>query len=171
MIVTWARERTDMPLDATRFRQTMGQLVTGVTVVTVRPPRGAAMGMTASAVASLSLDPPLLLVSVGREALIHDALLTAERFAVNVLSAGQVEVARRFAARDRQVLEERELELSPGGAPLLAGALARIECVRRSHFAAGDHTIVTGELVWAELCEGKPLCYFRGAYAELEEDR
>ncbi len=162
-----------MALDAKRFRQTMGQLVTGVTVVTVRPATGGgpAMGMTASAVASLSLEPPLLLVSVGREALIHDVLLAAERFGVNVLSAGQIELARRFADRDRQRLEDAELTLSPGGVPVFTGALARIECVRARHFTAGDHTIVTGELVWVELGEGAPLCHFRGVYAGLDGSR
>jgi flavin reductase (DIM6/NTAB) family NADH-FMN oxidoreductase RutF len=156
-----------MPLDAKRFRQTMGQLATGVTVVTVRPRMGHALGMTASAVASLSLDPPLLLVSVGRDALIHDHIVAAERFGVNVLAAGQEAAAERFATRERQPLDERELVLSPGGVPVLAGSLARIECVRREHFPGGDHTIITGELVWADGGDGAPLCYFQGRFGRL----
>lgn len=156
-----------MPLDATRFRHTMGQLATGVTVVTARVPRGRAVGITASSVTSLSLDPPMLLVCVGRDAVIHDPLLEAERFAVNVLTVDQRELARRFADRSRQLLEEGEFVLSPGGAPLLPGALARIECRRRTDLVAGDHTIVTGTLEWSEVGEGAPLCYFRGDYVEL----
>jgi flavin reductase (DIM6/NTAB) family NADH-FMN oxidoreductase RutF len=157
-----------MALDAAQFRRTMGQLVTGVTVVTVRTPTGG-LGMTASSVTSLSLDPPLLLVCVGKDAMIHDALMRAERFGVTVLAAQQDGLARRFADLERQVLAERDLVLSPGGVPIFADALARIECQHRGHFAAGDHSIVTGTVEWSDLGEGWPLCYFRGAYAELGE--
>ena len=155
-----------MPLDAARFRQTMGQLATGVAVVTVSTADGG-LGMTASSVSSLSLEPPLLLVCVGHEATILDALLRAECFGVTILAADQEAVARRFADRERQRIAASELELSPGGAPVLTGALARIECRRNAHFAAGDHTIVTGALEWSELGGGRPLCYFRGTFAGL----
>jgi flavin reductase (DIM6/NTAB) family NADH-FMN oxidoreductase RutF len=156
-----------MPLDAARFRHTMSQLVTGVTVVTARAPHGRAIGITASSVTSVSLDPPMLLVCVGRDAQIHDALLEAERFGVTVLAAGQVGLARRFADRERQHLDESEVVASPGGVPVIPGSLARIECRRQAHLEGGDHTIVTGTLEWAEVGEGRPLCYFRGAYADL----
>ncbi|HTT68060.1 MAG TPA: flavin reductase family protein [Gemmatimonadales bacterium] len=156
-----------MPLDEAAFRRTMSQLATGVTVVTVRVARGRAVGMTASSVTSLSLAPPMLLVCVGRDSEIHDVLLEAERFGVNVLGADQIELARRFADRDRQLLEERELVASPGGAPLIPHSLARIECRRRGQLDGGDHTIVTGTLEWSEVSEGRPLCYFGGRYAEL----
>jgi len=155
-----------MPLDAARFRQTMRQLATGVAIVAVRTPQGG-LGMTASAVSSLSLDPPLLLVCVGHDAAILDALLGAERFGVTVLAAGQEALARRFADRARQRLEATELELSPGGVPIFGGALATIECRRAGHFAAGDHTIVTGLLEWADVGEGRPLCYFQGGFGAL----
>jgi flavin reductase ActVB len=156
-----------MPLDAGRFRHTMSQLVSGVTVVTAKVEGGGALGITASSVTSLSLEPPLLLVCIGRDAVIHDAILEVERFGVNVLAAGQRELARRFADRERQRLEDGEYALSPGGAPLLPGSLARIECRRRSHHEGGDHTIVTGVLEWSETGDGRPLCYVRGGYAEL----
>ena len=156
-----------MPLDAARFRHTMSQFVTGVAVVTARGRDGRALGMTASSVTSLSLDPPMLLVCVGRDAEIHDVLLEAERFAVNILRAGQADLARRFAARERQHLDEPEAVVSPSGVPMLATALARIECRRRDNFSAGDHTIVTGTLEWSDTSEGRPLCYFRGGYGEL----
>jgi flavin reductase (DIM6/NTAB) family NADH-FMN oxidoreductase RutF len=156
-----------MPLDAARFRHTMSQLATGVTIVTARAPNGRAIGITASSVTSVSLDPPLLLVCVGRDAEIHALLLGAERFGVNVLEAGQISLARRFADRARQRLEEGEVVASPGGVPVIPGSLARIECRRQAHLEGGDHTIVTGTLEWSEVGDGRPLCYFRGAYAEL----
>jgi len=155
-----------MPLDAARFRHTMGHLATGVTVVTVRTAQGG-IGMTASAVSSLSLEPPLLLVCVGHEAAIHDALLRSERFGVNVLAADQEALARRFADRARQRLDDAELALSPGGVPVLGRALARIECRLHGHFAAGDHTVVTGLLEWSDVGAGRPLCYYRGGFGEL----
>jgi len=156
-----------MSLDETAFRRTMSHLVTGVAVVTARVPRGRAVGMTASSVTSLSLDPPLLLVCVGRDATVHDVLLEAERFGVNVLTTEQADLARRFADRDRQHFEEPELVMSPGGTPLIPRSLARIECRRRSQFEGGDHTIVTGTLEWSEVGQGRPLCYFGGRYVEL----
>jgi flavin reductase (DIM6/NTAB) family NADH-FMN oxidoreductase RutF len=156
-----------MPLAEALFRHTMSRLVTGVTIVTARVPRGRAVGITASSVTSLSLNPPMLLVCVGRDAEIHDVLLEAERFGVNVLAAGQVDLARRFAQRERQSLEEGELVTSPGGAPMIPGTLARIECRRRARLDGGDHTIITGTLEWSEVDEGRPLCYFGGRYAEL----
>ncbi len=155
-----------MPLDAARFRQTMGHLAAGVTVITVRTPQGGA-GMTASSVSSLSLEPPLLLVCVGRDAAIHDALLGAERFGVSILAADQEALARRFAARARQQLDASEVELSPGGIPIIGGAVARIECRRHGQFAAGDHSIVTGLLEWSDIRGGRPLCYFRGGFGGL----
>ena len=157
-----------MPLDATRFRRTMGQFATGVSVVTVRTADGG-LGMTASSVSSLSLEPPLLLVCVGNEAAILDALLRAERFGVNVLAAHQETLARRFADRSRQRLAAAELELSPGGVPILGGALARIECRYDRHFAAGDHSIVIGMLEWSDLASGEPLCYLRGGFVALRK--
>jgi len=156
-----------MPLDAARFRHTMSQLATGVTVVTAAARRGRAVGITASSVTSVSLDPPMLLVCVGRDAEIHDVLLEAERFGVNVLAAGQIALAQRFADRARQRLNEGEFVASPGGVPLIPGSLARIECRRHAQLTGGDHTIVTGTLEWSEVGDGRPLCYFRGAYAEL----
>ena len=156
-----------MPLDAARFRHTMSQLATGVTIVTAKVARGRSLGITASSVTSLSLEPPMLLVCIGRDAVIHDALLEAERFGVNVLAADQRELARRFADRDHQQLADGEYTLSPNGVPLLPGSLARIECRRRSRYEGGDHTIITGVLEWSETGEGRPLCYVRGGYAEL----
>ena len=155
-----------MPLDAARFRHTMGHLATGVTVVTVRTPEGG-VGMTASAVSSLSLEPPLLLVCVGHDAAIHDALLDAGRFGISILAADQEALARRFADRARQRLDAAELALSPGGVPVLGGALARIECRLHGQFEAGDHTVVTGLLEWSEVGAGRPLCYYRGGFGEL----
>jgi flavin reductase (DIM6/NTAB) family NADH-FMN oxidoreductase RutF len=156
-----------MPIDAIRFRQTMGQLVSGVVVVSVLDPEGRALGMTASSVTSLSLEPPLVLVCVDRQAEIHDAVVRSPRFGLSVLGSGQEALAVRFAQRGGPHFDGLDVGLFPGGLPKLKGAIASLECRRDALHAAGDHTIVTGVVEWAETADGAPLCYFRSRYAEL----
>jgi flavin reductase (DIM6/NTAB) family NADH-FMN oxidoreductase RutF len=157
-----------MPLDASRFRHAIGLLPTGVTVVTAR--LGAdVIGMTASAVTSLSLDPPMLLVCVGHAAEIHEAIVGAPIFGVAMLAVGQEEVAERFATRGRQRFAPDEGHPGPAGLPLIDGALAHLECRRAEVFRGGDHSIVTGVVEWAQTRDGAPLCYFRSAYRTLRE--
>ena len=154
-------------LDPDRFRLVMGRLPTGVTVVTVRDASGTAHGMTANAVTSLSLDPPLLLLCVDRHALIHDLLAGADTLGVNVLAEGQETVARRFADRDRHRYEDHDGPMSPGGLPLIPGAIAHLDVRRSDVHAGGDHSIITGLVAWAGLRDGRPLCYFRSQYTGL----
>lgn len=155
-----------MAIDASRFRHAMGLLPTGVTVVTARL-NAEVIGMTASAVASLSLEPPMLLVCVAHAAEIHEALVGAPIFGVNVLAAGQEDVAERFAAREQQRFAPGEGHQGPAGLPLIDGALAHLECRRAEVFRGGDHSIVTGVVEWVQVREGTPLCYFRSAYRTL----
>lgn len=156
-----------MPLDASEFRRAMGQLVTGVTVVTTRDPAGRPLGMTASAVASLSLRPPMVLVCVDRQAEIHRPLLAARHFGINVLAAGQVELARDFALKEAKSWDGLGMTDSPQGVPRLPGVLAFLECRREDVHQGGDHSIVTGTVQWGTTGPGNPLCYFGGTYAEL----
>jgi flavin reductase (DIM6/NTAB) family NADH-FMN oxidoreductase RutF len=158
-----------MPLDSTRFRQVLGQLPTGVTVVTARI--GAeVIGMTASSVASVSLDPPLVLVCVGHTAEIHQAIVSAPIFGINVLAADQQSVAVRFADRARQRFSPDEGHPGPAGLPLVDGALAHLECRRAAVYAGGDHSIVLGAVEWAQTRDGKPLCYFHSSYRTLSSE-
>lgn len=156
-----------MPLDPQRFRDTMGHVVTGVCVIAVRDADGAVLGMTASSVASLSLDPPMLLLCVGLEAEIHDPIVRAPAFGVSVLAAGQEELAVRFATQGRQRFDDPSGEVTPGGLPRLKGAIAHLECRRGEVFRGGDHSIVTGTVEWAATPGGPPLCYFRSAYGSV----
>lgn len=156
-----------MPLDPQRFRQTMGSFPTGVAIVAAHDARGVLRGMTASSVASLSLEPPMLLVCVGHDADLHDALVAAPLFAISVLAEGQEDLAVRFATRGRQHFGDLAIGATPGGLPRINGAIAHVECRRDAVFAAGDHSIVTGVVEWAETDAGAPLCYFRSRYAQL----
>lgn len=157
-----------MAVDAQRFRDTMAQLATGVTVVTLRDEQGRPMGMTASAVCSLSLEPPMLLVCVDRNAEIHGAIVRTPFFGVNVLALEQEQLAVRFARREPDRFDGTDWDVGPAGLPVLPGALAQLECRRADVFAAGDHAIVTGVVEWATTRGGEPLCYFRSRYTGLK---
>jgi flavin reductase (DIM6/NTAB) family NADH-FMN oxidoreductase RutF len=154
-------------VDPAQFRELLGRFATGVTVVTTRRPDGRLLGMTASSIASVSLLPPLLLVSVDRKNDMHDALAAATHFAVNILAADQEALARRFAATDPDRFDGVGYRESRRGIPLLEGALAHIECAKQHVVAGGDHTVFFGLVTDGAVTEGRPLLYYRGGYAGL----
>jgi flavin reductase (DIM6/NTAB) family NADH-FMN oxidoreductase RutF len=155
-------------VDPSQFRQLLGRFATGVAVLTVTTPQGHPLGMTANSVSSVSLHPPLLSVCVDREAEMHDAILKAREFVVNILSSPQEALARRFADEHEDRFDGIGYRLSPEGLVLLDGALAHIECVRQAEYPAGDHTIVLGRVVGGATTDGRPLLYYRGGYAALD---
>jgi flavin reductase (DIM6/NTAB) family NADH-FMN oxidoreductase RutF len=132
------------------LRQVMSTFATGVTVITVGGDRPG--GMTANAFCSVSLDPPLALCCVSRDARVHEALSADGRFAVSVLSADQEHVARHFAdhARPHGWAQFDTLEWFPGprtGAPLFKGALAWLECEVAQRIPMGDHSVFFGGVI------------------------
>ena len=155
-------------VDPSQFRQLLGRFATGVTILTVTTPQGHPLGMTANSLQSVSLRPPLLSVSVDREAEMHDAILQAREFVVNILSSPQETLARRFADEHEDRFDGIGYHLSPEGLVLLDGALAHIECVRQAEYPTGDHTIVVGRVVGGATRDGRPLLYYRGGYAALD---
>ena len=154
-----------MPVGGAEFRHALGHLASGVTVLVARDASGAAHGMTASAVTSLSLEPPMVLVCVDRKAAIHGLAVSAQSLGLSILASGQEGVAVRFADRDRHAITEAVAERSPSGLPLIPGALARLEIRRGAVYDGGDHSIITGTVEWADAREGEPLIYFRSHYA------
>jgi flavin reductase ActVB len=154
-----------MPVSEARFRAALSRFASGVTVITVVS-RESALGMTASAFTSLSLDPPMVLVCVGHEASLHELFVSAEWFGIHVLAAGQRHLAEQYSRHGRQPLEAGSPS-SPAGLPLIGGALAHLDCRRRDVFRGGDHSIVTGVVEWAEEHDGDPLVYFQAAYSGL----
>jgi flavin reductase (DIM6/NTAB) family NADH-FMN oxidoreductase RutF len=156
-----------MPIGGNEFRGAMGHLAGGVTVLVARDAAGLAHGMTASAVTSLSLEPPMVLVCVDRKAAIHALAVSAESLGLNILAHDQEAVAVRFADRDRHAWREAEGERSPCGLPLVPGALARLELRRGAVYDGGDHSIITGTVEWADARDGRPLIYFRSRYSGL----
>lgn len=154
-------------IDAAQFRQLLGRFATGVTVLTVTTSDGRPLGMTANSLASVSLKPPLISVCVDHQAEMHEAILQAADFVINVLASPQEALARRFADEYEDRFEGIGYHLSPKGLVLLDGALAYIECQRHAQYPGGDHTIILGRVVGGSTAEGRPLLYYRGGYAVL----
>jgi 3-hydroxy-9,10-secoandrosta-1,3,5(10)-triene-9,17-dione monooxygenase reductase component len=154
-------------VDPARFRQLLGRFATGVTVLTVRDGAGQPAGMTASSLASVSLEPPLVSVCVDHTAELHDLIVAAPEFVVNVLEGGQEELSRRFADKHDDRFAGVGYHLGPEGQVRLDGALAHIECERFAIYPTGDHTIVIGRVIGGDTHDGHPLLYYRGGYAAL----
>ena len=119
---------------------------TGVTIVTARTPAGALVGLTANSFNSVSLSPPLVLWSLSQSASSMAALSAGSHYAINILSAGQKELAERFASRREDRWTDVEFTEGVSGAPLLTGAAATFECFNRSRYEEGDHVIFVGEV-------------------------
>jgi flavin reductase (DIM6/NTAB) family NADH-FMN oxidoreductase RutF len=159
-------------VDAARYRQIVGHFATGVTVITTAVD-GWLHGMTANAVASLSLDPLLFLVCVDKSAHMHGQMEKAGRFGVNVLASDQEDVSRLFATSmepERERLGGFAYSLGQHGTPVLEKALAHIECDVTGRFEGGDHSIFIGTVLDGEVTrEAPPLLFYRGGYRRIGE--
>ncbi len=159
---------TEPDPDPDRFREVIGQFATGVAIVTCNGPDGPA-GLTTNAVASLSLEPLLLLVAFDNGSRTLAAVRATRRFAVNVLRAGQEDLAQVFASK-RVAREKFEsvTHMDAHGVPILDGALAWVACDLRELHPAGDHTIGVGAVTHMDSdAGGEPLVFFRGVYHGL----
>jgi flavin reductase (DIM6/NTAB) family NADH-FMN oxidoreductase RutF len=159
-----------MPIDRTELRRVMGHFATGVTVITTRDLDGKPYGLTANAVCSVSLAPPLLLVCIDKRAESHPAFERSRLFAVNMLAQGHQELSRRFAVSGGDKFVDVAHRSGPAGAPILDGSLAAVECRVVAVHDGGDHTIYVGEVEHLEASAGDPLLFFRGQYRRLRDD-
>jgi flavin reductase (DIM6/NTAB) family NADH-FMN oxidoreductase RutF len=155
-------------VDPDDFRRVLGHFATGVTIVTTCDAEARPTGLTVSAFASLSLDPPLVLICVDHKSQTYPALRERGRFAVNVLTARQEAVSRRFASTRLDKFDGIAYRLSPLGLPLLDEALAQIECATVATHVEGDHTIFVGRVERATVGGGDPLLYYCGQYSRLQ---
>jgi 3-hydroxy-9,10-secoandrosta-1,3,5(10)-triene-9,17-dione monooxygenase reductase component len=155
------------PLDQAAFRTLMGSFASGVAVVTARDAAGAPAGMTASAVSSVSLEPPLLVVCVDRATDFHRSIEAAPRFALSVLAADQETLSRRFASEAADRFAGVGYTLDQYGLPLLDGVVAHIVCERWDARPAGDHTLFFGLVIGGAGFPRTPLVHFRGGYRWL----
>lgn len=157
-----------MSLDPDAFRAVMGRFASGVTIVTATDESGEDHGMTVSAFASVSLEPPLIVVCIDQTASMHDTLINISYFAINILASTQEAIARRFAATGAQRFEGIGYRHGENGAPILNDVLAYIECRRISSTTTGDHTVIIAETVATAMRDARPLLYYRGGFAQLE---
>jgi flavin reductase len=152
----------------------MGRFATGVTVVAAR--HGPLLaGMTANAVASISLDPPLLMASINRSSETHVAIVGSHSFAVSVLGEHQQPIAECFAlpttAGKLQRFCDAPWHEAETGSPILDGAIAFFDCRLHESHAAGTHTLFIGEIVAAGYEEaGQPLLWFGSRYRRIAAD-
>ena len=156
------------------LRAMMGHFATGVTVVAAR--HGPLLaGMTANAIASISLDPPLLMAGINRRSETHVAIVGSHSFAVSVLGADQQAIAECFALPTTAAKLQRFCDVpwheAETGSPILDGAIAYLDCRLSESHAVGTHTIFIGEIVAAGFEEsGEPLLWFASRYRRMAAD-
>ena len=142
--------------------------MTGVAVVTARGPDGRLHGLTANAITSLSLSPPLVLTCVERTSDTHGCILAARCFALSMLRHDQERLARRFAAWEiGDKFEGVAFRGERTGAPVLEEALAWLDCRLWHSYDGGDHTIFVGEILAGDAQEGTPLIYYRSGFGRV----
>ncbi|HEY7418268.1 MAG TPA: flavin reductase family protein [Ktedonobacteraceae bacterium] len=151
-------------IDAHLFRRTLSRFATGVTVVSVMQ-QGGVHGMTANAFMSVSLNPPLVLVSVGHTAQMHGLLVPGCRYGVSVLSDDQEILSRHFGGRPVDGLTVAFGQ--EHGAPLLKGAIAHIVARLQQVQKVGDHTLFIGEVEYLHAGHGSPLLFYASSYGQI----
>jgi flavin reductase (DIM6/NTAB) family NADH-FMN oxidoreductase RutF len=147
---------------AIAYRRALGVFPTGVTVVTCEDSQGP-LGLTANSFTSVSLNPPLILWCLHNKSDRRHAFAAARRFGVNMLAAGDEGHSLRFAGQAHRI-DPAELDSQPGHAPMLKGALTRLDCRTHKRLELGDHTVIVGEVIGFDTREGDALLFFRGRY-------
>jgi 3-hydroxy-9,10-secoandrosta-1,3,5(10)-triene-9,17-dione monooxygenase reductase component len=158
-----------MTFDPSELRRVMGCFATGVTIITTRDQSGRPYGLTANAVTSLSLEPPLLLICVDRNAETFPHFFDSKIFVLNILAEDQEEVSRRFAKTGGDKFAGLGYRLGRLDTPVLDGTLGHVECRIIETIEGGDHVIHIGQVEHAEATDGRPLIFYRGKYRHLSE--
>jgi flavin reductase (DIM6/NTAB) family NADH-FMN oxidoreductase RutF len=159
-----------MGVDPLRLRRVLSRYPTGVTVVGTRHVPAGVCGLTVNAFTSVSLEPPMVLVSVDRSSNTRGCIEAAGEFSVSVLSSEQADLAVRFAQKRDDKFDGVPHRLSPDALPLLDGASAWVEARVEEALTAGDHTIFLGHVLRAEHGDAPPLVFHRGSYGRLDGD-
>lgn len=154
-------------LDQARFREVLGHFATGVTIVTAME-EGEPVGFSCQSFSALSLDPPMVLLAPAKSSTSWPRIARAGAFCVNILSEHQEALCRAFAVTGGDKFDG--VEWTPGitGAPLIAGALAVVECTLGAIYEGGDHELVTGNVVMMEIGQGSPLLFYRSGFGRFE---
>jgi flavin reductase (DIM6/NTAB) family NADH-FMN oxidoreductase RutF len=150
--------------DQRQFRDALAQFATGVTIVCTRAPNGRYVGFTANSFNSVSLDPPLILWTIAGRSASLAAFQSAERYAVNILSSEQADLARRFSRPHADRFAGVAHRLGWSDAPLIDGCVAWLECRHHARHPAGDHVVFVGEVVTVERARGHALIFHQGRF-------
>lgn len=155
--------------DSRQLRNALGQFPTGVVIVTAQTAGGERIGMTMSSFNSVSLDPPLVLFSVHRNALTFVHWQEMKHYAINILGEDQEELSNSFARAKSDKWEGVNSAVGENGAPILPGAIVTFECEAYSRYDGGDHEIFVGRILkWHEgRMETQPLVFYGGKYRQL----
>ena len=156
-----------MSISPENFRKTLANFASGVTVVTSSDADGNVFGITVSAFCSVSLDPPLISVSIEKGTGTHHALSDGGDFNVHILAEHQQEISNRFASRSENKFDGFDHVLDARGIPEIREVLATLRCRKFSEADGGDHTIFIGEVLESEINEGFPLLYWQSAYRNV----
>lgn len=154
-------------MDSDDFKAALGRFGSGVTIITAYGQGGTPQGFTASSFCSLSIDPPLVLFCLARDATAFQAFAASETFGVNILTRAQSDLSGRFAEKRSDKFDGVPLMGGEWQTPLLPGCLANLQCRTTQTFPGGDHLIVVGEVGQVHLGEGDPLIFHRGRYGTL----
>ncbi|MFC3107224.1 flavin reductase family protein [Undibacterium arcticum] len=150
--------------DDAQFRQALSQFATGVTVITTRLADGSFLGLTASSFNSVSIDPPLVLWSLSNQATSMPVFSANSHYVINVLGAGQHQLAEQFSRRVENRFDGVDFELSSTGHPILKGVSAWFECHNRSRYPEGDHVIFVGEVECCDVHPQRALVFHDGRF-------
>ncbi len=154
-------------MDLEKFKAGLSRFGSGVAIITTRESNGVPSGFTANSFTSLSLNPPMVLFCLDREAACFDAFYGSTAFGVNILNSEQEEISNRFARRGGNKFQNLTLINGDAGVPLITGCLANLECRTAQTIPGGDHLIFLGEVQEVHLGEGDPLFYFKGSYHSI----
>jgi len=153
------------------FRSALGSFATGVTIVTTNAPDGSPLGVTISALSSLSLEPTLVLYCLGRKTANVDDYLAAGRFAINILAEEQLALSETFASQQADKFDGVDHSPGDNGCPIIADCLAIMECSIVDTFDGGDHIIVVASVDKVQVDGARdPLLHYRGGYAAIGEE-
>ena len=158
-----------MPIEKNELRRIMGHFATGVTVITTVSGQGTPYGLTANAFMSVSLEPPLVLISVDKKAESYPYFEQSRVFTINILRDDQEGLSRRFAVSGGNKFEGIAFHRGANNVPILEDTLAHVECRLHAAYDGGDHTLYLGEILEAETREGRPLLFYRGGYRAFSE--
>ncbi|WP_243290931.1 flavin reductase family protein [Bacillus sp. FJAT-47783] len=154
-------------MDDRQFRNAMGKFATGVTVILTEV-EGDVHGMTANAFMSVSLDPKLVVISIGEKAQMLEKIKNSQKFTVNILAEDQQDLSMIFAG---QIKEKREVSFGKlAGQSVLPGSVAQITCEVTAEHVEGDHTLFIGKVTAIQIEEREPLIYFSGRYRSLLQE-